>query len=57
MQSIFSVLSNVFSTTNAAVTASPMRALSDAEVASVAGAPELGHDGFPMAVQTTVTKS
>lgn len=51
MQSIISVLSNVFSSNTAATAATPMRSLSAAEVAAVAGAPELGHDGFPMAAQ------
>jgi hypothetical protein len=54
MKSIFSVLSNAFSNTAAPAAAAPMRSLSAAEVASVAGAPEIGHDGFPLAVTTTL---
>ncbi|MYN09930.1 hypothetical protein [Pseudoduganella aquatica] len=54
MKSIFSALSNAFSNTTAPAAATPMRSLSAAEVASVAGAPEIGHDGFPLAVDTTL---
>jgi hypothetical protein len=44
MQSIFSALSNVFSSNTAAPAAPAMRGLSASEVSAVAGAPELGHD-------------
>lgn len=44
MQSIISVLANVFSGNAAPVATSAMRDLTASEVSVVAGAPELGHD-------------
>jgi len=44
MQSIFSALSNAFSSKAAAPAVPAMRGLSASEVSAVSGAPELGHD-------------
>jgi hypothetical protein len=49
MQSIFNILNTVFTNAPAAAATSQMRDLSASEVAAVAGAPELGHDGYPLA--------
>lgn len=48
-KSINSVLSDVFSSNTAPAAAAPMRSLSAAEVASVAGGPDYDHDVVPFA--------
>ena len=53
-KSINSVLSKAFSFNAAPAAAAPMRSLSAAEIATVAGGPDYDHDVVPFAKTTTV---